>query len=149
MQDYSKCFRILGLQENATPKEIKRAYRRLSLQYHPDRNLGYNDGKKFKEITEAYQILRSKQREKKKSSGKSTESTYAEFWQFYNKQDEKSHTYQKRNFYYFNGDFGQKTFESTPPTNQEKPISQKITHILLYGGLGAIAIWIILSEILK
>lgn len=33
--------------------------------------------------------------------------------------------------------------------SEERPVSHKMTHLLLYGGLGAIAMWIIISEILK
>ena len=42
----------------------------------------------------------------------------------------------------FGGDYNQETH------NKEKPISQKTTHFLLYGGLGVVALWIILNEIL-
>ena len=42
----------------------------------------------------------------------------------------------------FGGDFNHETH------NREKPISQKTTHLLLYGGLGVVALWIILNEIL-
>lgn len=44
----------LGLSSNATDAEIKSAYRRLSLKYHPDRNKSKTATKKFIEITEAY-----------------------------------------------------------------------------------------------
>jgi len=40
------------------------------------------------------------------------------------------------------GDFNQETH------NREKPISQKTTHLLLYGGLGVVTLWIILNEII-
>jgi len=52
-------YQILGVPRNATNDEIKKAYRKLAMQYHPDRNPGKekwaND--KFKEINEAYAIL--------------------------------------------------------------------------------------------
>jgi len=52
MQDY---YNTLGVDKNASPEEIKKAYRKLAHQYHPDKKGG--DEKKFKEINEAYQIL--------------------------------------------------------------------------------------------
>jgi DnaJ-class molecular chaperone len=52
-------YQILGVPRNASDEEIKKAYRRLAMQYHPDRNPGKekwaND--KFKEINEAYGVL--------------------------------------------------------------------------------------------
>lgn len=52
-------YKILGVPRNATQEEIKRAYRRLALQYHPDRNPGDKEAEeRFKEIAEAYEVLR-------------------------------------------------------------------------------------------
>ena len=48
-------YKILGVSENASPEEIKKAYRALAHQYHPDKSSG-NEAK-FKEINEAYQTL--------------------------------------------------------------------------------------------
>jgi len=52
-------YRILGVARNASDEEIKRAYRKLAMQFHPDRNPGKekwaND--KFKEINEAFSVL--------------------------------------------------------------------------------------------
>jgi molecular chaperone DnaJ len=50
-------YEILGVPRNATKEEIKRAYRRLALQYHPDRNKSPDAEEKFKEISEAYAVL--------------------------------------------------------------------------------------------
>jgi len=48
---------VLGVARTATPEEIKKAYRKLALQYHPDRNPGPEGEEKFKEIGEAYAVL--------------------------------------------------------------------------------------------
>jgi molecular chaperone DnaJ len=52
-------YEILGVAKNASPDEIKRAYRRLAREYHPDKG---GDEKKFKEINEAYQVLSDPQK---------------------------------------------------------------------------------------
>lgn len=51
-------YRILGVPRNATEDEIKSAFRKLALKYHPDRNPGNKEAEaKFKEINEAYEVL--------------------------------------------------------------------------------------------
>lgn len=51
-------YAILGVSRDADIETIKRAYRRLALQYHPDRNPGNKEAEeRFKEITEAYEVL--------------------------------------------------------------------------------------------
>lgn len=50
---------ILGIDRTATQEDIKKAYRRLAQQYHPDKNPGNKDAEEhFKEINEAYEVLR-------------------------------------------------------------------------------------------
>jgi curved DNA-binding protein CbpA len=142
----ANCYQALGLQKDATFKEVKQAYRKLSLQYHPDRNKDQNADKRFKEITEAYQLLKIEQK-KENSKHKNAETAHAEFWKYYDKKtaEEVKVGYAayrdglKRNFG-VDVDYEQAS---------EKPVSHKTTHLLLYGGLAAIAMWIILSEILK
>lgn len=54
-------YSILGVNKDATDKEIKRAYRRKSLQFHPDKNPGNKEAEeKFKEVAEAYRVLSDK-----------------------------------------------------------------------------------------
>ena len=52
------CYEVLGVSRDATEKEIKKAYKRLAMKYHPDRTKG-DDAleEKFKEVKEAYEIL--------------------------------------------------------------------------------------------
>ena len=50
-------YEILGVEKNATQAQLKQAYRKLALQYHPDHNKAADAEEKFKEINEAYQIL--------------------------------------------------------------------------------------------
>ena len=48
-------YEVLGVPKNATEDEIKQAYRKLALKFHPDRNKGSKEAEeKFKEATEAY-----------------------------------------------------------------------------------------------
>lgn len=52
-------YEILGVSRNSNESEIKKAYRQLALQYHPDRNPGDKSSEeKFKEASEAYEVLR-------------------------------------------------------------------------------------------
>jgi curved DNA-binding protein len=56
--EYKDYYKILNVERNASEDEIKRAYRKLALQYHPDRNPGDQQAEeRFKELNEAYQVL--------------------------------------------------------------------------------------------
>jgi molecular chaperone DnaJ len=55
-------YEVLGVQKGASDDEIKKAYRKLSKQYHPDINKEADAEEKFKEISEAYEILSDPQK---------------------------------------------------------------------------------------
>ena len=56
-------YTTLGLERSATDDDIKQSYRRLAMQYHPDKNAGSKESEeKFKEISEAYDVLRDPQK---------------------------------------------------------------------------------------
>ena len=54
----------LGIQKDANENDIKKAYRKKALQYHPDKNQSEGAEEKFKEISKAYEILSDKEKEK-------------------------------------------------------------------------------------
>src|ERR687885_372384 len=59
-QDY---YSLLGVSRDAGPDELKKAYRKLAMQYHPDRNPGDKSAEqKFKDINEAYDVLKDDQK---------------------------------------------------------------------------------------
>lgn len=86
-------YKVLNISENATLEEIKKAFRELAKEYHPDKNKSSDASVKFREVFEAYEILKDKitkdifdERRRKFYNKKSTES--------YNEKYTKSETYE-------------------------------------------------------
>src|SRR5579885_3561378 len=57
-------YEVLGVAKTASLDEIKKAYRKLALQYHPDRNKTKEAEEKFKEVTKAYEVLSNEEKRK-------------------------------------------------------------------------------------
>jgi curved DNA-binding protein len=61
--DYKDYYKILGVERKASADEIRKAYRKLALKYHPDRNPGNKSAEdNFKDLNEAYQVLSDEQK---------------------------------------------------------------------------------------
>lgn len=59
-------YEVLGVSRNADASEIKKAYRKLALQFHPDRNPGDKEAEeKFKEAAEAYDVLSNEEKRRR------------------------------------------------------------------------------------
>src|SRR3954468_6096857 len=59
---YKDYYAILGLERGASAEDIKKAYRRLARKYHPDVSKEANAEEKFKEVSEAYETLKDKEK---------------------------------------------------------------------------------------
>ena len=58
-------YKTLGVEKKASEEEIKKAYRKLAMKYHPDRNKGDQKAEdKFKELSEAYAVLSDQEKKK-------------------------------------------------------------------------------------
>ena len=86
-------YKVLNISENATLEEIKKAFRELAKEFHPDKNKSSDASLKFREVFEAYEILKDKitkeifdERKRKLKKKKSAE--------FDNEKNTKSETYE-------------------------------------------------------
>ncbi|MGO2457777.1 DnaJ domain-containing protein, partial [Vibrio casei] len=55
-------YEVLGVERDASERDIKKAYKRLAMKFHPDRNQEADASEKFKEVKEAYEVLTDPQK---------------------------------------------------------------------------------------
>ena len=55
-------YEVLGVSRSADAQELKKAYRKLAMEFHPDRNPSEDAAAKFKEINQAYEVLSDDQK---------------------------------------------------------------------------------------
>jgi curved DNA-binding protein len=67
--DYKDYYKVLGVDKASTQDEIKKAYRKLAIKYHPDKNKGDRKAEeRFKEVSEAYEVIGDPEKRKKYDS---------------------------------------------------------------------------------
>jgi curved DNA-binding protein len=82
--DFKDYYKVLGVEKSATPEEIKKAYRKLAVKYHPDKNPGDKAAEeKFKEANEAYEVLSDAEKRKKYDQ-------FGENWRYYEQHGGKA-----------------------------------------------------------
>ena len=87
--DYKDYYQIMGLERSASPEEIKRAYRKLARQYHPDVSKHADAENKFKELGEAYEVLKDPEKRAK----------YDKYGQHWREQEQRARSGQQQQAY--------------------------------------------------
>lgn len=77
---YKDYYKIMGVEKNASAEEIKRSYRKLARKYHPDVSKEANAEEKFKELGEAYEVLKDPEKRAKYDQ-------YGQYWQSQGQQE--------------------------------------------------------------
>jgi len=86
----SQAYQTLNVNSDAPFQDVKIAYRRLALELHPDKNNGEAEGKKFKQVTEAYHYLKNEQKKRNSSATKKTD------WKYTDVKTKKSRDFTKK-----------------------------------------------------
>jgi DnaJ-class molecular chaperone len=136
-------YEILQISQNATPSEIKRSFRNLALKYHPDKNKNSEESKQmFTQLVEAYEVLSDKQ-SRKDYDALNSEWRYrserkwtppADFNQIYSYSEIKRR-------------YSQRTFTGGMwDISEAASTSLWKATMILFGSLGAIAIYILIIQ---
>lgn len=106
--EYKDYYNILGVTKTATQEEIKKAYRKLAVKYHPDKNSGDKTAEeKFKEVGEAYEVLKDpEKRAKYDQLGANWKQAQAESQQGSSDYVNYGQPGQGNGSYYYEGDLG-------------------------------------------
>lgn len=108
--EYRDYYQTLGVEKSASQDEIKKAFRKLAIKYHPDKNKGDKEAEaKFKEISEAYEVLGDPEKRKKYDQ-------VGENWKYYEQAQREGRGFDWGQYgfgsgrggqtYHFEGDFG-------------------------------------------
>jgi len=88
--DFKDYYQTLGVAKNASETEIKKAYKKLAVKFHPDKNPGNKQAEeKFKEVNEAYTVLSDTEKRKKYDQ-------YGENWKYYENAGSQAYQQQGR-----------------------------------------------------
>lgn len=109
--DYKDYYKVLGVDKTSSQAELKKAYRKLAVKYHPDKNQENKQAEdKFKEISEAYDVLGNVEKRKKYDQLGSNWKNYEQAGSNYGNQNQRSS--QNKQYHYqfddMDDDFGNK-----------------------------------------
>lgn len=85
-----QAFETLNINSNSSFNEVKYAYRKLALEYHPDKNSDEKEGEKFKEVTTAYHVLKNNHKKMNSSGANFSKTSYT------NSQTKTAHNFRKK-----------------------------------------------------
>jgi len=117
--DYKDYYKVMGVGQNADEKEIKMAYRRLARKYHPDLSKEANAEEKFKEVGEAYEVLKDPDKRK-------VYDQYAKDWEMRQKAQSSGGGHSWGNAsdgsqYQYSDDFFESLFGAAPHFRNARP----------------------------
>ena len=102
--EFMDYYKILGISKTASQDEIKKAYRKLARQHHPDTNPGADSNKKFQQINEANEVLSDPEKRKKYDK-------YGKDWQHSEAYEQAQRQRQSQQQYSSQGNFGGSEFD--------------------------------------